>query len=367
METRRIIPQAMLAAITGLGDILAGVILALYFPRDVTWAMILYPPLIGVRGAVAGSLTGRLSSALNVGTVRPRFRDNTERFHEIIISTLMASLVAALIASAVAMSIASAMSLSFDVDMIIAVSLIGVTGTTTLLIPVNLTTSFIAFRKGMDPDVILYPAMSTLADVLVTLMFILSVRGDRTLNLIISAVLSLSILTYFLIHGKGVRDMIEIAMASVLVLLVEGVAGSVLERVREGLSPAVLLIYPAMMTEIGDSASIVGSLITTRILLGSAGRLPLLDVKEEVMGVFTVFLSFFGFMGVVSGLIGGNPIGSLLAFLIAFPITLMFTTGVVIVTRGRADPDNFVIPLSSSVADLVTTGAVALLIQIGLI
>ncbi len=367
MNIKDIAPQATLAALTGLGDIIAGLILAFYFPSEVSWAAILYPPIIGVRGAVTGSLTGRLSSALNVGMVMPRFTKNTERFYEIISSTLMASLLAALISSAITILSASALSVDYDLTAVLSVSLLSVTGTTTLLIPINLLTSFSAFRRGLDPDVVLYPTMSTLADILVTLTFIGSITYGRTVSPVLAVLVASIAMGYFLMYGRGFKDLIEIMTAAVIVLMIEGLAGSLLESMKHDLSPAVLLLYPAMMTEVGDSISIVGSLITTRLILGSVGRIPLLDVKDEIFGIFLIFSSFFGFMGLLSSFFGGNPLYSLFVFFVSFPITLLFTTAVIIGTRGRADPDNFVIPLSSSAADLVTTGSIALAIRIGLI
>ncbi len=367
MNVRGIAPQATIAALTGLGDMIAGLILAIYFPSEVGWAALLYPPIIGVRGAVSGSLTGRLSSALNVGMIRPRFRENTERFYEIVSSTMMASFLAALISSVIAISSATALSIEYNPLDVLSISLLCVTGTTTLLIPVNLLTSFTAFKRDLDPDVVLYPTMSTLADILVTLTFIGSMKYRGTPTYVVAVLFASFAVGYFLMHGRGVRDLVEVMIASVIVLILEGLAGSLLESVKYGLSPAVLLLYPAMMTEVGDSVSIVGSLMTTRLILGSTSKIPLLDVKDEVLGIFLIFSTFFGFMGVLSSFLGGNPLYGLIVFLISFPATLLITTAVIIGTKGRADPDNFVIPISSSAADLVTTGTIALIIRIGLI
>ncbi|MCD6348813.1 MAG: magnesium transporter [Candidatus Korarchaeota archaeon] len=222
-RTHKIVPQALISAIYGFGDILAGTILWMYFPSDVGWAAILYPPLMGARGAIAGSIVGRLTSSLNIGIVEPNWS-----------------------------------------------------------------------------------------------------RGNKKL------------------------------------VSLESIAGIFLGEAISISDARVLLIYPAMLTELGDASSIIGSILTTRLFLGLLRRkIPIIDVMPEVTGVFAVFLGFFSLMGGILWLYGGNPLVSILTFLIAFPIMLLITSSVVILTSKRFDPDNFTIPLATSSADLVTTATVA--------
>ncbi|NIR48321.1 MAG: hypothetical protein GWN55_04245, partial [Phycisphaerae bacterium] len=42
--------------------------------------------------------------------------------------------------------------------------------------PITIAVSFLSFRRGLDPDIIVYPVISTVADVLVTLCYILQLN-----------------------------------------------------------------------------------------------------------------------------------------------------------------------------------------------
>jgi cation transporter-like permease len=69
-----------------LGGLLAGTLLALYFDVfSVTpWALLLFPGTLSVRGAIGGLLSGRLRTALHLGTVRASFTNNTEGFYRLL-------------------------------------------------------------------------------------------------------------------------------------------------------------------------------------------------------------------------------------------------------------------------------------------
>ncbi|HDI73422.1 MAG TPA: hypothetical protein ENF57_00235, partial [Candidatus Korarchaeota archaeon] len=189
-RTRKIVPQALISAIYGFGDILAGTILWMYFPSDVGWAAILYPPLMGARGAIAGSIVGRLTSSLNIGIVEPNWSRGNERLWEIISTGVSASLLASVMVLAPFLFIST----SAGFLTLIFVSLITVSGSTLLLIPLNLLVSFEVFKRGLDPDIVVYPLMSTAADVVVTALYIYSVRaGTKITSMVALLVLGVSI------------------------------------------------------------------------------------------------------------------------------------------------------------------------------
>ena len=45
------------------------------------WVIALYPSILTGRGVVNGILSGRLGTALHLGTIKPQFRENTDRFY----------------------------------------------------------------------------------------------------------------------------------------------------------------------------------------------------------------------------------------------------------------------------------------------
>ncbi len=361
---RRTAPQALISALYGLGDIVAGLILWLYFPANVRWAALIYPPLIGARGAISGSVAGRLTSALNLGTVGINLRGENEKLWEILSTGLAASLLASIVI-AFPLYLTGA---SVDYLTLLSISIITICGVSLILIPLNISISFISFRKGLDPDIVVYPLVSTAADIVVTVLFIISVRSAGTvaewiLALIVAVVSAILVGRWF--SRDYLRILMEVLAATAVVIVIESFAGLFLSEAVSVSDTSLLLIYPAMLTELGDASSIVGSILTTRLFLGTLrSKIPLADIAPELLGIFGVYLGFFFLMGGMLLILGGNPWVSVLTFLLAFPIMLAVTTSVVLLTSRRLDPDNFTIPIATSTADLVTTATMALVLSL---
>ncbi|MCJ7640028.1 MAG: hypothetical protein MUO70_09195, partial [Euryarchaeota archaeon] len=56
------------------------------------WAIALYPAIVSVKGVISGLLTGRLSTALHLGTVYPKFLGNTKSFYKLIEALIVLTL-----------------------------------------------------------------------------------------------------------------------------------------------------------------------------------------------------------------------------------------------------------------------------------
>ncbi len=363
-RSRRIAPQALIAAMYGFGDILAGAILWAYFPTNIAWASILYPPVIGARGAISGSFVGRLTSALNIGTVKPNLSRENDKLWEILSTTITASLLASVIAPLPPKLIG--MSVSYL--KIFSISLITISGVALILLPLKIFVSFESFKRGLDPDIIVYPLTSTAADIIVTFLYIYAIRyANSVLEPIITLIiLIISIAIIVLWFSRSfVRILMEILTATIIVVEIESLAGAFLGEAISISDPRVLLIYPAMLTELGDASSIVGSILTTRFFLGMIrSKVLLTDIVPEVVSIFSIYLGFFSLMGGILWLLGGKPLVSIITFMIAFPIMLLITALIVMLTSRKFDPDNFTIPISTSLADLITTATVSLVLAL---
>ncbi|MEX2725036.1 MAG: hypothetical protein Q6367_014180, partial [Candidatus Freyarchaeota archaeon] len=75
--------EAMLALFFNLGGIIAGFTVAyqLHVFQLSTWALAIYPGILTVRGMISGLLSGRLGTALHLGTAYPRLLGNTKDFY----------------------------------------------------------------------------------------------------------------------------------------------------------------------------------------------------------------------------------------------------------------------------------------------
>ncbi|MEM3615950.1 MAG: magnesium transporter, partial [Candidatus Methanomethylicia archaeon] len=129
--------------------------------------------------------------------------------------------------------------------------------------------------------------------------------------------------------------------------------------------PEILMVYPVLLNAIGGAGSSFGSVATTRLALGY------LDSKFSSISImfneFLGMLSSASLMGLVYSVLGYglarltglipllfNMI--LLCFFVMFigSLVIMICSFLVaILAYGRGwDPDNFVIPLETSIADL---------------
>jgi len=91
--------QSLLSLSFNLFGILAGTLLALNL--DVLslakWSFMLFPGLLSVRGSIGKVLSARLSTALQLGTIRVSFLKNTRRFYIIICTVVLLTLESSLV------------------------------------------------------------------------------------------------------------------------------------------------------------------------------------------------------------------------------------------------------------------------------
>jgi len=301
---------------------------------------------------------------LNVGTVKPNLSRENDKLWEILSTTITASLLASMIAPLPLKLVENNVSYL----KLFSISLITISGVALILLPLKIFVSFESFKRGLDPDIIVYPLTSTAADIVVTLLYIYAIRYvDNILETVIAlAVLIISIIIVITWFSRSfIRILMEILAATVIVVGIESLAGAFLGEAISVSDPRILLIYPAMLTELGDASSIVGSILTTRLFLGMIrSKVLLTDITPEVFSVFGTFLGFFSLMGGILWFLGGNPLVSIITFILAFPSMILITTLIVMLTSRKFDPDNFTIPISTSLADLITTATVALVLTL---
>src|SRR3989337_765655 len=84
----RTLKETLTAFMFNVGGLLAGFTVASYLGvfhlSSGQWAIALFPAVIGAKGVIEGLLSGRLSTALHLGTVYPRFSGNTKHFYKLV-------------------------------------------------------------------------------------------------------------------------------------------------------------------------------------------------------------------------------------------------------------------------------------------
>jgi mgtE-like transporter len=346
------------------------------------WVIALYPSVLTGRGVVNGILSGRLGTALHLGTIKPQFRENTDRFY-----MLFRSIIAITLQTSTLLGLASVLFGSllwgitakdyFNVFLIILATMS--IGMVTSLITIQV--AFFSFKKAWDPDVIVYPVMSTVADITMTICFVLVLslffqlgffgRIAVALFGLILVIATLVILPKC-IHDKQFIKTIKETLSTLLAIaVIVNVTGTILRQISETISSRkeIFTVYPALIDTVGDVGSVVGSTATTKLVLGLVDPI-FSSIKKHaprILATWAASLIMFIMYAFLSLLTQASPLNSsflslilllLTTNLIAVSIIVIISFAIAIATFRRGlDPDNFVIPIESSLADSITTAA----------
>lgn len=388
----RFLKEALIIFSFNIGGILAGLVVVSrlgVFQLSV-WAIAIYPAILTARGMIGGLFSGRLSTALHMGTILPRLVGNTRRFYMLFKSLLVITLEACVSLSLGAMIFGSVfwgISFADFSDILIVISATMVLGLINSLFTVEI--AFVSFKKGLDPDVIVYPIMSTVTDIIITLcyVFILSLFFSRGLvgrYAVIFLAVSLIVLVLDLlprcIHDRGfVKTIKESLLTVVFVAFIVNITGTLLKNIGEVVAgrKEIYAVYPALIDTVGDVGSVIGSTATTKLALGllNPSFSAIRDHMPRISATWVASIVMFIVYSVLSLLVQGTftfhafvsfTILLLIANIIAFSIIVLISYIVAIFTFKKGlDPDNFVIPIESSLAD--STTSLALLIALILV
>lgn len=147
--------------------ILAGMGLALMKGslEELPGMLIMVPAFLQMRGAVGGTLASRLSSALHMGIIEPRLRLSDE-----LAQNLIGTLVLSLLLSGLIGCLAHFMCLLFGFASaglltLILLSLIAGVLSSLIVIFITIIMTIKVYQRGLDPDVIMGPFITTLGDI----------------------------------------------------------------------------------------------------------------------------------------------------------------------------------------------------------
>lgn len=385
--------QSLLSLSFNLGGMLAGALLALNLDvlSATSWALLLFPGILSLRGAIGGLFCGRLSTGLHVGTVKASYTGNTRGFyvilHSVITLTLVSSITMGLAGSLFGVALAG--TTWGDSLAILAVTISTMGLSLVFLSPVTVGIAVLSFRKGLDPDVTVYPVISTVADVLVTVCYIAVLEGFFSSEIGRFVVVMVDVAFFFvvchiLVRNRSepafVKTMKEFLLTLMIVALIVNVTGSLLAKISQavGNRPEIYVVYPALIDTVGDVGSIVGSTATTNLTLGvlrptfSSMKRHLAVIAAAWAASIIMFMVFFSTASFMRGSTAVNYLSEfavriLLTNLLAVSAIVFIAYAVAIVTYKKGlDPDNLVIPIESSLADSVTTLALLVTLTISI-
>lgn len=384
--------ESLIALSFNFGGILAGFIVASQFNvfQLSPWAVAIYPAILTARGVVSGLFSGRLSTALHLGTIFPRFRENTDEFYllfkSVIVLTLETSVIMSLFSIAVG-SLFWGVTFTDFFDILIVVLATMFLGLMNSLFTIIF--SFTSFKRGLDTDVVVYPIMSTTADIIITLSYVFALSLFFLFGLVgrcivvsfgvLLVTLALVFLPRCIKNKSFIKTIKESLLTLFFVAFIVNVTGTVLKGVDKIVSSRkeIYIVYPALIDTVGDVGSIIGSTATTKLTLGllKPSFRSILNHKKRIVATWIASIVMFILFSVISLLTQGMlTVNMFLRFfallittnLIAIIAIALISFYVAILTYRRGlDPDNFVIPIESSLADSITT--IALLIALFLV
>ena len=176
---------------------------------------------------------------------------------------------------------------------------------------------------------------------------------------------------------KIFKESIIIVIVSSFMGLISGTILSSNERILYSF-PIILLILPSLNSLIGDISTVLSSRLTSHLYIGTIPpKIQKSDrLKEDFYGLLiTILLSLIALivlgysMGIATGIEIVNPVLIIIILLITILLLFvslfifLFISAIYIFKQGK-DPNNFLIPFVTSLADFLTPLFLIIFIQI---
>jgi len=378
--------ETSLAYLFDIAGLLAGFLVAYQLGvfRLSPWALALYPALISTR-VISGLLSGRLSTALHLGTIYPRFSGNTKSFYKLIDAIIVLTLVTSLTVSLISLFFGYLLwgitlaDFSAIVSVMVATLAIGL-----LFSLVTIKVAFVSFKRGLDPDIVVYPIISTAVSIFITLCYI----GVLNLFFFLPYLGRLAILAigfthvflvlYLISRDKQEPEFLKTISESLIMLLFVALMVTLTGTIFKGISnfaqnrKEIYTIYPALINMVSNVGSVVGSTANTKLALGllTPSFSSIKNHTKNITSAGAASFLIFTVLALIS--LAVNRVFSLssvlnfmviiwLSNIIAVIGIALISYGISILTFKRGlDPDNFVIPVETSLATIVTSTALLL-------
>ena len=383
-EHKSIIKESLIALlICAIGDLCAGVILGkmTFFLETFPGLLVIIPGAIGMRGNIFGSFASRLSTNLHIGIISPKFEFSEQVNYNIFSSfvlTLVLSLFLAIISKVLCLLLRQP---SMDLIDFILISVIAGVISNLIMLPITMLVSFKSFEHGWDPDNITSPIIAAFGDLFTLPAIIASVFILQAINFnyifkdIVLVVILIAVIVSFIYCYRLSYETNTILKQSTPVLLLcsllGGAAGGILNSAVETLltNPSLLTLLPLFSGECGSLISILGARLSSGLHSGLIEPFN----KPEGEAIHNFIISFilaiivFPMIGLLaegsSYALGVVGVGfdkileiSTLAGVILVAIMVIIVYYVSITSyNNNMDPDNIVIPISTSITDSISS------------
>jgi len=368
----KLIRESFSALILALiADSIAGYIMNRYVEIFVLipGLLMLIPAHLDMRGNVYGAFISRLSSKLHLGEIKDIHEEKVKiGIYTAKILAYSAALIVGVIAGVFAYISTGN---GFYVLFIPAIILVTHLFTTSILTPITAYIGVKTYQRGWNPDNVGVPLISSMGD-LVSVFFIIFV-GYLLLYIfhlpLLVAAITVVILVYvgFITH-KVFRDMegrrvyFQSLPVLLIVALLELITGGMWEANKIGL---ILLILPPTLETLGNIGSVYSSRLSSFIYLGFLEPTVIPHghhFKRELTSIFVLAVIIYSLISLFVFLVTWNMRAIAMIWSSAFISLILLLLISYYLTVGslkmKLDPDNVVVPVITTLADIIGTSTI---------
>ncbi len=369
----KMIRESFIALLLALiADSFAGILLnhSIGVFNAIPGLLMILPALLDMRGNIYGAQISRLSSKLHLGEIK-NMKDEKVKINIIsaIALAFTVSYIMILLTSGVFYITKGVI---IPVIIILTIILTNHFFTSSILTPVSAYIAVKSYEKKWNPDNIGVPLISAIGDFMVVFFMVFSALMVLWLpNLLRYVLLGVWFIYTIYIFSKTMksREGRKIYRESFAVLILVGlfelVTGSMWENNK---LPLLLLILPPFQETLGNIGSVLSARLSSFIYLGyiEPGIVP--KGRHFWSDVVSTFVLTFIMASIVAGL-GFFYTMNIIVVLMIFAAGLLAATLLIIISyyltytsiKLKMDPDNAVIPIITTLADIIGSGTMIIL------
>lgn len=389
-DVSRVLGETFLALfICAIGDLIAGIILSGMTDQLSTLPglLVLIPGAIGMRGNIFGALGSRLGSNLHIGTLSPELKQS-DILNQNIISAISLTIIMSIFLAFMAKGFSIVLGFeSISIMDFTVISVLGGVFSGVLLLPATILISIKSYENGWDPDNVTTPLIAasgdlfTLPSLLLAVQILLWIRNGFFEILLFIIFITIGIIG-FIMGIKGGIHLKNIIKHSTPALFLSSIFGTTAGTVlNSGFSvilsnPSILALVPLFSGESGDLVSILGARLSSGLHIGSikSSLKPTGGALENFGIIIILAVIIYPLIGILAHFItiplGIPSVGIEKMVLISTCSGLLLTPFLLMVGfylstlsyRKGLDPDNVVIPLSTSLTDPVANTSLVIMV-----
>jgi mgtE-like transporter len=390
-KIKNIIPALLLQAVpvvvlTSIGELFAGSVLGrMHEKLDlIPGLIILVPAIMGLRGNIGTALGSRLSTVLHLGVIKKRFAFSSFNLQNggagLSLSFLVSVIIGVL--SKFACSIFGLPSIGL-VDLLLIAVLASIMASV-VLIPTTVALTYFAYNKRLDPDNIVAPTIGMVGDVITV--FVVFLAADIVSRFKVDdswAFLLIPAIPLIIKKLPPRYRLIEIVKQSVPVLFLCTIFGIIAgvylhwHYEKTFVIAGLLILIPQIIAKAGSIGGIFGARFATGLHIGYLKPFQINNyvVKNFIGGIILACI-ISPVVAVITKLgadlfripiIPFMPLFLINLFAILFIFLIVFMLDFVTASVSysiRLDPSNSVIPVVTSLGDIIGTIILVLAISI---